>query len=128
MNKSRKIIPSLYAILLLFLGITLLLALRPVPKANMNNCIKISGNVIRVDEGGGQSDIIIDIQGDDSYYYINRGLEMGINLKEMQIALINESAELFYIKHWTPLDPGNKSRHVARVACKGEVFYNEMSK
>ncbi len=103
-----------------------LLALRPLPKASLENCAKHAGIVADVTKGGGESDIIIHLKNDKNYYYINRGTESGLSISTLKEQLINKNAELLTIQHWTPVDPTCRTKHIAKVTVDSIVLYSEI--
>ncbi len=125
--KTGKLFKQLLASIMIMAFITLLfLSFSPLPKATYENCEKITGEVINVFKGSGKNDIVINLKNDGNYYYVNRGLERGLNLEALQTQLINNNITLYYVKHWSLLDPYNKTRHVARLDFDGNKIYNEM--
>lgn len=103
-----------------------ILALRPLPKATAKNCIKHTGTVLQILPGKGKGDIVIKLANDNNFYYINRGLDNGLKLTDLQNKLVNQPVELLTIKHWTPLDPGAKTKHIAQLTQNGHVVYSEL--
>jgi hypothetical protein len=100
--------------------------LRPLPAATKDNCVKYSGlvtSLIADDENG---DIVIRLKNDNNYYYINRGIDQGISLSELENKLTNKPVELLAIKYWTPLAPRSGPKHIARITAEGGVVYNEI--
>lgn len=75
--------------------------------------------------GEGVADISIKLNGDDGNFYINRGLEKGIDLKALSSQLTNKEATLYYIKHWSLLNFDGKTRHIARIELGDKILYNE---
>ena len=122
--RIRRIV--LGSILLMF-TVLISLALRPVPNATWDNCEKVSGKVVNISEAGGDFDVVFSLENDPTYYYVNRGLESGLNLHELASELLQEKIDLYYVKHWTPLDPSNSSQHIARIEYNGKVIYNEIA-
>jgi hypothetical protein len=107
----------------LFLAITVLV-LRPVPQVSEDNCLVAKGTIISVMETG-VNDILFKLEGDKTAYYINRGLEQGLNLDSLWANVRGKEAILKYPKYWTPLDPNNSLRHLAKVEIEGEVIFSE---
>ena len=116
--------------LLLIAGFSLaafaLLALKPLPRPTAENCRKQAGTVVKIETGKGSGDIVLSLQGDDHYYYINRGQERGLSINCLAAKLQNRKIELLTIRHWTPLDPASNTRHIARIECEGEEVYSEL--
>lgn len=120
---TRKVI---IATITLAIIIFIVLALRPLPKANKNNCSKFIGIVSQVINGDGEGDIVIKIKKDKNYYYINRAIDHGILVSDLKEKLINKEVELFTVKHWTPLDPLSRTKHIAEIRIDGVLIYSEM--
>jgi hypothetical protein len=59
---------------------------------------KIKGLIVSIKERGGENDIVFKLKDDPKTYYINRGLQYGLNLDTIQIYLLNQEAELHYNK------------------------------
>lgn len=98
---------------------------RPLPTATNSNTVTISGEVERVFEGG-VKDVVFQLKNNDHIYYINRGLENGLDLLDLQQRLKNEFITLKFIEHWTPLDPDNTGHHIAYLEHNGKVIFNEI--
>ena len=111
---------------LLITIVFVLFALRPLPKASLENCAAHTGIVAEVTKGGGEGDIIIHLKNDKNYYYINRGTESGLSISTLQEQLVNKNAELLTIKHWTPVDPTSRTKHIAKVTVHSTVLYSEI--
>lgn len=109
-----------------FVAAFALMALKPLPRPTLKNCRKQNGIVVKIGAGEGPGDIVISLQGDDHYYYINRGQERGLSINCLAAKLQNRKIELLTLKHWTPLDPASDKRHVARVEWEGEEVYSEL--
>ena len=103
-----------------------ILVLRPIPKATMENSAHVEGVVTSVYQTGSPFDVGIDIEADSRFFYINRGAENGVNVKNFNDALNGQVIKLYYAKHWTPLDPKNQHRHVTRIEFGNQILYDEM--
>ena len=114
----------------LFLGIGLLLsilfilALRPVPILNEAECQSVSGTLENLHEGPGY-DLVLKLEEDSRRFYINRGLEQGLDLVELKRTLLGKEIKLKYPDHWTPLDPFNETIHVSILEFEGKKLYDE---
>jgi hypothetical protein len=130
-SMAEKTISPLKIVLLTsaFLVILVIaLALRPLPEATTDNCLRFRDVVMAVKKGNGETDIVLKLMKDKNYYYINRGLENGLALDNLKSRLLYKDVELLVIKHWTPLDPAFHTRHIAQLAADGEVVYTEIKK
>lgn len=119
--KSFKILLSVFGVLFLIGA----LILRPVPIVAEEDAIVESGIVYRVYEGG-EKDLVIMFQDDHRRFYINRGLENGLDLAEMQEKLVGNKVTVKYPKYWTPLDWNNDIRHISKLEMRQHVFFNEL--
>jgi len=70
---------------------------------------------------------IFKLQGLDKTFYINRGLERGLDLKKLREDLTNKEIVIIYPKYWTPLDPGNSVRHISKIECDGRTVFTEIN-
>lgn len=100
--------------------------LRPVPvPAEEKECLSVTGTVSKVFEGG-DKDVVILLKDNPKTYYINRGLENGLNLATLQKELEGSEVTIKYPDYWSLLDPGKKLLHVTRLEHGGRTVYNEM--
>lgn len=107
---------------LCFIGLVFL----PMAQADKDNCAVVEGVLAQVNAGDGENDIVLGLKGENNHYYINRGLEKGLNLAELRSQLLGRNVMLTYIRHWSPLDPQNRTRHVAQLAMGTDTLYTEM--
>ena len=112
-----------YLLAFLFLGL-LSLSLRPVPKPEKDNLKQAGGTVEKIWESG-TGDVSIKLAGTKKVFYINRGLERGLNLENLQRKLVGRKVALQYIGHWTPLAPFDDGRHIAKLFLPNEMIYDE---
>lgn len=60
-------------------------------------------------------------------YYINRGLETGLNFDSFEAIMKNKQVEvLYYNRGWNTLDPKRKIRHVCELRFEDKVVYSEI--
>ena len=109
---------------LIFVALVVL-ALRPVPISNEKDCLWLTGTVGEVYEAGFK-DVVFKLQGLDKKFYINRGLERGLDLEKLRADLTNQEIDIIYPKYWTPLDPGNSIRHVSKIKHDGKTVFTEI--
>lgn len=102
------------------------LILRPVPiPDDLTECEVVTGIVSGVGEGG-EHDVLFILEDHETRYYINRGLEDGLNIDELKSKLAGKKVEFYYPNYWTPLDPNNSIRHLSRVDFNNEVVWSEI--
>ncbi|MEO0896002.1 MAG: hypothetical protein AAFY71_06360 [Bacteroidota bacterium] len=120
--KSTSII---YGILLFLLAFAVM-AFRPIQHSTLAQTEKIAATFVKATEKGGPADINLSFQGDEHYYYINRGTEAGLQPNELNSLLVGKEVEVYFAKHWTPLDPFGHVRHVCRIVYKGEILFDDI--
>lgn len=118
----KKIILIVLAVVFVILAVV---TLRPIPIVSEDEALVVTGKVSDIYETG-IKDITIRLEENDCIYYINRGLERGIEMGEFKQKLIGKEVELKYPKYWTPLDWNNKVKHISKVELNGEVIFNEL--
>ena len=109
---------------LVFLGLGVL-AFRPVPIPSEKDCLILKGTVSEVYEAG-TKDLVVKLKSVDKEFYVNRGLERGLELKTLGTALINKEIVIKYPNYWTPLNPTNSIRHVSKIECEGRIVFTEI--
>ena len=73
-------------------------------------------------------DIIFHLDNqDNSSYYINRGVENGLKLEELQEALLDKEITVSYHKRgWNVLNYRNRAKHICEVRLENKVLYSEI--
>jgi hypothetical protein len=102
-----------------------ILFFRPVPIVKEDRALVVKGLVTHVYEGG-EKDLVIRLKGEDTRYYINRGLESRFELNSARTKLIGQEVTIKYPKYWTPLDWNNRVRHLSKLELGDEVLFNEL--
>ena len=118
-----KILTTIIGVCFLVLAI---LIFRPVPiPENAEDCLVAEGKVTQIFEGG-VKDVVFMLENDETTYYINRGLELGLNLEDLQNTLIGNKVTILYPDYWSPLIPNSTSRHLTILEYNGKDIYNEI--
>lgn len=112
----------------IFLGIAFVVFLaysfKPVTTVKSDDCVLISGKIISIQEGS-SNDIQIRLENDSHYYYINRGLEKGINLEQLSSKVLNKTVTLYCPNRWTIVNPDGIVPHISRMDKGTSVVYTE---
>lgn len=87
----------------------------PKPK----DCVVIDVKVTEITEGT-TFDIMFKDDGKD-YYYINRGLEQGLNLDSLKRKVLNKTVTL----HVAKIMGGITSEHISQMALGDDIIYTE---
>ncbi len=111
--------------LLIFSLAFVALVVRPLPDPIIANCEPVTGTVVEI-YGGGLNDAALKLKDDPVVYFINRGLEHGLTVEDLQNQLNQQAVTIYYLKHWTPLDRNGSLRYITRLEFKDEVMYNEI--
>lgn len=125
MKKYRFRRAAVAVTVLIFFGLTLL-ALRPVPSAKTSNCSYIKSVVVDMHQGEGENDIVFVLENDRNEYYINRGLEHGLDIEKLKNRIEGQEIELLYIRYWTPIFT-SAPRHIAEISLNQEIIYSEFN-
>lgn len=111
--------------LILIVSIIAVLIFRPVPIVSESKAISEIGIVKEIYSNKG-NDVIFIMLNTDRKFYINRGLENGLELNNLKEKLIGNSIVIKYPKYWTPLDWNNSIKHISKVEFKNEIIFNEL--
>ena len=124
MKKIVKIILISFSLIILIIAV---LIFRPVPIVSENQTISESGIVTEIYSNKG-NDIIFILENTKRRFYINRGLESGLELSNLKEKLIGNTIIVKYPKYWTPLDWNNSVRPISKVEFDDEIVFNELKK
>ena len=119
MRKSKSIIAGICISLLL--TSVFLLKSCIIQNTKPENCVVIEVKVTRITEGG-VKDIVFYDDGKD-FYYINRGLEQGLNLDSLKTKVLNKTVTL----HLAKILGGVTSEHISQLAMGEEIIYTEFN-
>ncbi len=99
---------------------------KPVLNVQPEDVMKIEGVVTDLKEGPGL-DIVITLQNDDHYYYINRGLQHSLSLEKLQETILQKKVTLYGIKRWTIFTRDKNMGHISKLMIDEDVLYNEIN-
>ncbi len=107
-------------LLVLFSGFTIFLLVKScsIKNPKPQNCETIRTTILKIAEGSSYDIVLYDAYGDS--YYINRGLEQGLNLAHLNTAVLNKTVTL----HLPKLLFGTTS-HIAQIAIGDEIIFTE---
>lgn len=83
------------------------------------NCVVETAKIVKITEGPSY-DIVFHDDGTD-YFYINRGLEQGLNLDSLNAKVLNKTVTL----HLAKIIGGITSEHISQLAIDDEIIYTE---
>ena len=103
------------------------LTFRPVHiPENEDELLATKGEVVSVTEGT-SNDIVFKLKGETDSFYINRGLEQGLNLKDLQSKLIGKQVTLKYPKHWSLLNIAGNTKHLSVIELNNEKVFSSLN-
>jgi hypothetical protein len=102
--------------------ITLGIIFRPIPHSSQGNTLRAQGTIEQVLETQNK-DIVFKLKDDDRFYYIKEDLEKDLTFRELQQELSGKPVEIYYVKHWTPVDP-LRVKHVTKVDLNKITLYS----
>ncbi|MFO7863575.1 MAG: hypothetical protein R6U85_06210 [Salinivirgaceae bacterium] len=124
---KKKLFIGLGSLLGLFFILTLGFILKPVPIVTEDEALVEEGIVESISEGG-TNDVLFILANSETRFYINRGLESGLDLGVLKEKLIGQKVVFKYPKYWTPLDWNDKIKHVSKVEFGNEIIFDEFEK
>jgi hypothetical protein len=98
---------------------------KPVPIVTEDRAVAETGTVTEIYEGG-ENDVVFRFAETTRRFYINRGLENGLELNQLREELIGKEITVKYPHYWTPLDWNNTVRHISKVEFGENVIFNEL--
>lgn len=91
------------------------------------DCITLSGTIAEIYEAG-DKDIVIKLDGHNEHFYINRGLERGLDLNELTQTLKGREIEIKYPRKMRLMSPANSSAHILEMKFQGQPLFSEFAK
>ena len=102
--------------------ITLGIVFRPIPSPSPENTVRTLGVIEQVLETR-QKNVVFKLKDDDRFYYIKKDLEKDLPFHELQKKLAGKSVEIYYVNHWTLVDP-LRVKHVTKVDLNEMTVYS----
>lgn len=122
--KKPKIIDWIF-ILGVFCFSSGILIFRLVPILPENELSVLTGKVIEIYEGG-VNDINFKLEGRKKMFYVNRGMERGLLLEDLQAQLINKDITITYPDHWSLLNFNKGIVHISKIEHQGSIIFTEI--
>ncbi len=110
--------------LLLILFFVIVIVLNQYPGVK-SKCKHISGIVTAIYEDG-TKDAVFKISGQNSVFYINRGLEKTFSLSGLLEKLKGKEVTILYADNSTPLGSITECRHISELTTGEELIYSEL--
>ena len=84
-------------------------------------CEIVTAKIVRISEGS-TYDIVFHDDGTD-FYYINRGLQQGLNIDSLNDKVLNKTVTL----HLAKVFGGITSEHISQLAIGDDIIYTEFN-
>lgn len=115
--KKSTIIYMILAFCVGFFGLVAIMSLT-IKDPKPEKCVVETKKIVKITVGS-SNDIVLSDDGTD-HYYINRGLEYGLNLDSLNAKVLNKTVTLHLPKLWL-----GTSEHIAQLAVGDEIIYTE---
>ena len=102
---------------LLFLGVVAVSILK-VPVPAEKDCLVVRGVVESIYEAG-DKDVVFQLKDQKNTFYVNRGLELGLDLNTLKADLLNKEVLIKYPDHFA-------SGHISKIEAAGKIIYSEL--
>jgi hypothetical protein len=119
MQTKKIVVASIFFLVMVTLG----LIFRPLPNPSPDNTLRTQGTIEKVLETG-TKDVVFKLKDDDRFYFIKEDLEKGLTFNELRRELSGKSVEIYYVKHWTPIDP-LRVKHITKVDLDKMTLYSK---
>lgn len=111
-----------------FWTVTAFFILKPVPQSPLSQCTQIEGVLAEVSQGG-SNDVCLRLENHPgTVFYVNRGLENGLAIDQIQKEVVGKQVKIAHPKYWTPLDPFNSTRHVSMISYDDQILFDKTLK
>lgn len=122
-NLSGKSGIILFPVLIIAL---LFLVFRPIP-VSRDNSIVINTTVDKVNKGS-EDNIIFKLNNVSGIFYINHGLQKGLNLDTLQAELVNREVRVLYLKSnfFSGFSPVKGTKYITELKLGDKVIYSEL--
>ncbi|MDP3467767.1 MAG: hypothetical protein Q8S11_05500 [Daejeonella sp.] len=122
-NLSGKPVIIIFTVLIIAL---LYLAFRPIP-VSRDNSIVINTTIDKVSEGS-EDNIILKLNNASGIFYINHGLQKGLNLDTLQKELLSREVTVLYLKSgfFSGFSPVKSTRYITELKLGDKVIYSEL--
>lgn len=104
----------------------LFLVFRPI-SVSRDNSIVINTTVEKVSEGS-EDNVIFKLNNTSGIFYINHGLQKGLNLDTLQMELQNREVTVLYLKSnfFSGFSPVKGTRYITELKLGTKVIYSEL--
>ncbi|HQS51223.1 MAG: hypothetical protein B7X86_14490 [Sphingobacteriales bacterium 17-39-43] len=122
-NLSGK--PAIIVFTVLIIAL-LFLVFRPIP-VSRDNSIVINTTIDKVSQGS-EDNIILKLNNASGIFYINHGLQKGLDLDTLQKELQNREVSVLYLKSnfFSGFSPVKGTKYITELKLGDKVIYSEL--
>lgn len=104
----------------------LYLVFRPIP-ISRDNSIAINTTIDKVSQGS-EDNIILKLNNTSGIFYINHGLQKGLNLDTLKQELQNREVSVLYLKSnfFSGFSPVKGTRYITELKMGDKIIYSEL--
>lgn len=128
MKKTLTIVAAAVSAIVLFGIISLFLSAIP-EQSNRADTKMLKGKLLRITSccpGGDITFHMANLEGRS--YYINRGVESGLNIKQLEKELLGKDIIIYYHRHsWNIINYRDRIRHICELRTADKVYYTEIA-
>jgi len=117
----KKAVLFISILVLLTLSAFLLIKAITIENPKPEDCVVHTVTITKITEGSSY-DIVFHDGGTD-FYYINRGLEQGLNLDSLNAKVLNKRVTL----HLAKVFSGITSEHISQLTIDDEIIFTEFN-
>lgn len=120
---SGKLEVLIFTVLLI---VALFFVFRPI-SITRDNSIVFNTTVYKVGEGS-EKNVILQLENGSGTYYINHGLQKGLNLETLQKELVNQKVTVLYLKpsFVSGFSPVADTKYITELRLGDKVIYSEL--
>ncbi len=106
--------------------VALFFVFRPI-SITRDNSIVFNTTVYKVGEGS-EKNVILQLKNGSGTYYINHGLQKGLNLETLQKELVNQKVTVLYLKpsFVSGFSPVADTKYITELRLGDKVIYSEL--
>lgn len=128
MKKTLTMIAGTVLAIVLLGIISLFLSAIP-EKSNRANTKMLKGKLLHITSCCPGGDITFHMANDEGRsYYINRGVESGLNIEQLEKELLGNDIIIYYHRHsWNIINYRDQVRHICELRTADKVYYTEIA-
>ncbi len=103
------------------------ITLKPIKTVYLKDVKEVQGTTEAIYQGSG-GDIYIKLKNNPHKFYVNRGLQSGLQLAKLQKLLYGKNINIYHINRWTPFTTDRVFPHISKITFGDSIIFNEIIK